>query len=43
MKLISNSTQMLTLDNSKISKLNNFPRVKFEEQIRRTVSYLQSI
>ena len=31
------------LDNSKISKLNNFPRVKFEEQIRRTVSYLQSL
>ena len=31
------------LDNSKISGLNNFQRMNFEEQIRRTVSYLQSI
>ena len=31
------------LDNSKVSSLNNFSRMKFEEQIRRTVSYLQSI
>jgi len=31
------------LDNSKVSGLNNFSRMKFEEQIRRTVCYLESL